>query len=221
MIIPSGASLKSAEEEDPEASLVPGGGGWKIVGRNVGTGMVSAVEGWHQAGGYSVGGFMALGALKREKKDKDREREEKERKMMRRRTTFDRSGMIPHGAITPIQESPMDNELPPNNRISSGGLQRSRTLPSRRKDKLLSAEDLVGGAATDKENEKSHTIWGRKEKDKEKPEKRVLKKNRPSRTSTGLSMASAAGANTSLTSPMATSPMMTIGQEQEPRVSGS
>jgi len=237
MIIPSGASLKSAEEEDSDASFVPGGGGWKIIGRNVGTGMMSAVEGWHKAGGYNgghLGGFMALGTSKREKKDKEREREEKERRMMRRRTTFDRTGMIPHGAITPIQESSMDNDLTSINRISSGGVQRSRTLPSRRKDKLLSAEDLVGGAATDKENEKSLTIWGRKEKDKEKdkPEKRVLKKNRPSRdrASTGLSMASATGASV-LTSPMVTpspyngsGPLVAIGQEQEPtggRVSGS
>lgn len=232
MIIPSGASLKSAEEEDSDASFVPGGGGWKIVGRNVGTGMMSAVEGWHKAGGYNgghLGGFMALGTSKREKRDKDREREEKERKMMRRRTTFDRTGMLPHGAITPIQESPMDNDLTSNNRISSGGVQRSRTLPSRRKDKLLSAEDLVGGAATDKENEKSPTIWGRKDKDKEKdkPEKRVLKKNRPNRASTGLSMASAAGATVS-TSPMVTpspyngsGPLVPIGQEQEPSGRGS
>jgi hypothetical protein len=187
---------------------------------------------------WAFGWIHGTGCAKREKKDKDREREEKERiKMMRRRTTFDRTGMIPHGAITPIQESPMDSDLAPNNRLSSGGVQRSRTLPSRRKDMLLSAEDLVGGAATDKENEKTPTIWSRKGKDKEKdkPEKRVLKKNRPSRTSTGLSVASAAGGSTLLTSPMATSPMvmpssytgigpLAIGQEQEPsggRVSGS
>jgi len=229
MIIPSGASVKSAEE-DPEASFVPGGGRWKIIGRNVGDGMV---EGW-QPGGYNgghLGGFMALGASK--KKEKDREREEKERiKMMRRRTTFDRTGIIPHEAIAPIQENPMDSDLASSNRLSSGGVQRSRTLPSRRKDKLHSAEDLVGGAATDKENDKTPTIWGRKEKDKEKdkPEKRVLKKNRPSRMSTGLSMASAAGSTVLTTSPMSTPGVYTgngplaIGQEQEPsggRVSGS
>lgn len=231
MIIPSGAALKSAAHEDLQASFVPSGGGWKIIGRNAGGGKV---EGWQQPGGYNgghLGGFMALGISKKEKKE--REREEKERiKMMRRRTTFDTTGILSHGVIPPIQESPMDSDLAPSNRLSSSGIQRSRTLPSRRKDRLLSAEDLVGGAATDKENEqRPSTVRGRKDKDKDKPEKRVLKKNRPSRTSTGLSMAS--GGN--ITSPMATSQMMTlpgvytneplsIGPEQEPsgsRGSGS
>jgi len=233
MIIPSGASLKSAEEEDPEASFVPGDGGWKIVGRSVGGGMMSGAQGWQPAGGYSsghLGGFMALGVLKKEKKDKERQRAEKERiKMMRRRTTFDRTGLIPHGAIAPIQEIPMDSDVTSDSRLSSNGVQRSRTLPSRRKDKLHSSDDLVG-AATDKENDKTPAIWSRKEKDKEKdkPEKRVLKKNRPSRTSTGLSMASAGGGN-SLSSPITAGVYtgngpLAIGQEQEPsggRVSGS
>jgi hypothetical protein len=191
-----------SSEEGPEASYVPGGGGWKIIGRNVRGG---TVEGWQQAGGH-LGGFMALGASKKEKKDKDREREEKERiKMMRRRTTFDRAGIIPHAAIAPIQESPMDSDMASSNWLSSSGVQRSRTLPSRRRDKLHSAEDLVGGAATDKENDQTPALWSRKEKDKEKdkPEKRVLKKNRPSRMSTGLSMATAG--STLLTSPIPTS----------------
>ena len=237
MIIPSGASLKSAEEEDPAASFVPGDGGWKIVGRNVGGGMISPVEAW-QGGGH-LGGFMALGVLKREKKVRDRDKEEKEKeriKMMRRRTTFDRIGIIPHEAITPIEESPVDDDLASSNWLSSGGLHRSRTLPSRRKDKLHSAEDL--GATTDKENEKSPTFWSRKEKDKEKdkPEKRVLKKNRPSRTSSGLSMvnsgaAGTTGGSTLLTGGPASRIVMpgvnmsgwplAIGQEQEPGVSGS
>ena len=70
---------------------------------------------------------------------------------------------------------------------------------------MRSAEDLAG-ASTDKENEKEGFggLWGyRKYKDKEKPEKRVLKKQRRtsgqvhSVASTSASAAAAVGGGTS------------------------
>ncbi len=99
MVIPSAASIRSAEEEDPAASLVPGGGGWKIVGRNVSGGTLESGRGWrnlpHGSGGAHAAGFMAIGAPRRDKERKESEREEEERiKTMRRRTTMERSGKI-------------------------------------------------------------------------------------------------------------------------------
>lgn len=91
------------------------------------------------------------------------------------------SGVIPYGTIIPIEENPLDSDLTTGNRLSASTIQRSRTLPTRRKE-LLSAEDLASGAATDKENEKSGSgIWSRrrdKGKEKEKP-RGVLRKHRP------------------------------------------
>jgi len=91
MVIPAGT-----EEEDTDSSFVPGGGGWKILGRNVGGGgLMEAAHGWSNmqhtsgAGGGHVGGFMSLGGSK-----KERDREDEKIKVMRRRTTMERSGKI-------------------------------------------------------------------------------------------------------------------------------
>ena len=93
MVIPAGT-----EEEDTDSSFVPGGGGWKILGRGVGGGgLMEAAHGWgnmqhnNGAGGH-VGGFMALGGSKKEKDKKDRD--EERIRVMRRRTTMERSGKI-------------------------------------------------------------------------------------------------------------------------------
>lgn len=99
MVIPSTASIRSAEEEDPAASLVPGGGGWKIVGRNVRGSTLESVQRWrnspHGSGSAHAAGFMAIGAPRRDKDRREREREEEEGiKTMRRRTTMERSGKI-------------------------------------------------------------------------------------------------------------------------------
>ena len=94
MVIPAGT-----EEEDTDSSFVPGSGGWKILGRNVGGGgLMEAAHGWGNmqhtggAGGGHVGGFMSLGGSKKEKDKK--EREDEKIKVMRRRTTMERSGKI-------------------------------------------------------------------------------------------------------------------------------
>lgn len=209
MVIPSVASIKSAEEEDPAASFVPGGGGWKIVERSVGG---STREARKRLGGLqygSGGGFMAIGTTRKDKDRKDSLKEEEEMiKAMRRRSTMEKSGnylslmsvykaslmpirfsrlfvsaLVPHAKITIIEENPSTPELTSGG--GSGektGIQRRRTLPSRRKESVLLAEDLAasGGASTDKENEKEgFSLWSyKKDRDKEKPEKRVLKKQR-------------------------------------------
>lgn len=116
---------------------------------------------------------------------------------------------MPHGKITIIEENPSTPELTSGSGgVGKTSIQRSRTLPSRRKDTSRSAEDLAGGASTDKENEKEGFggLWGyRKDKDKEKPEKRVLKKQR--RTSGqvhSVASTSASAATGTGTSPFST-----------------
>lgn len=81
MVIPYAGSVRSAED-DSASTYVPGGGGWRLVAFDVPN---QAPTGWgHQSGGG--GGFMALGGSRKDKEEKERI------KMMRRRTTMDRTG---------------------------------------------------------------------------------------------------------------------------------
>jgi len=214
MVIPS---------SDEEISHV-GGGGWKLVSRGyaMGSGAGSSI-GYTQGGG----GFMALGAGKekereREKekeREKERERAEKERiRMMRRRTTIDRSGtllILFISSIVPFFDKslprPMliyacrtdliSNDMMPihehadsiaDSGTGSAGVTRSRTLPSRSTKPSSSAVDEKENSTTNTTNTQPTTAartQGSKEKLKgsvrEKPERRVLKKQKRASTPSG------------------------------------
>jgi len=152
------------------------------------------------------------------------------------------SGVTPHGTIIPIEENPLDSDLTAGNRLSASTIQRSRTLPTRRIDKLLSAEDLASGAATDKENEKSGSgIWSRrrdkdKGKEKEKP-KGLLRKHRPRPAGHVQAPSSSSTATNAglLMNPISSSPVpspgvhgnqtmgnpLALGKEKEPNIEES
>jgi len=97
------SSLASGSSEIDDVMVIPssdeeishvGAGGWKLVSRRyrMGSGAGNSTSGGAYAQGGGGGGFMALGSGK---KEKERERAEKERiRMMRRRTTIDRSGTL-------------------------------------------------------------------------------------------------------------------------------
>ncbi|KIM39928.1 hypothetical protein M413DRAFT_29083 [Hebeloma cylindrosporum] len=183
MVIPS---------SDEEMSHV-GGGGWKLVSRGyaMGSGAGNSMGGVVYPQGGGGGGFMALGVGKKEKdreREKERERVEKERiRMMRRRTTMDRSELVSND-MSPIQETA-------DGVVDSGsvGVTRSRTLPSRSTKAgagpVIEKENSTGNAGNTQSTALVTRTKSSKEKLKgsvrEKGEKRVLRKQRRASTPSG------------------------------------